>query len=66
VSKIVTKVTIPVKPFRKEKSNGTPSRWAEVLADVKADIAHLEKLVPIIERKIEKGEPWPTTSATQN
>jgi hypothetical protein len=42
------------------------TRWAEVLADVKADIAHLEKLVPIIERKIERGEPWPGESATQN
>jgi hypothetical protein len=38
----------------------------EVLADVKADIAQLEKLVPIIERKIERGDPWPSEPATQN
>jgi len=66
MSKRLTKVTSTVKPRSKEKSTGTSSRWAEVLADVKADIAQLEKLVPIIERKIETGEVWPGDSATRN
>jgi len=38
----------------------------EVLADVKADIAQLEKLVPIIERKTERGDLWPREPVTQN
>lgn len=44
----ITKVRKPVKSFVKENTERQPrSPWTEVLADVKADIAHLEKLVPI-------------------
>jgi hypothetical protein len=41
--------------------------WRGVLTDIQADIAYLKKLVPIVERKIERGEPWPGHSTpTQN
>jgi hypothetical protein len=58
----LTKVKKTVKPFLQKKTGS--NRWQEVLADVKADIAQLERLVPIIERKIELGEPWPNETAT--
>jgi hypothetical protein len=43
-----------------------PIGWKGVLVDIQADIAYLKKLVPIVERKIARGEPWPGDSATQN
>jgi hypothetical protein len=33
--------------------------WKAVLADLCVEIERLQKLVPIVERKIERGEPWP-------
>jgi len=55
----------------KTKSQGKnvrvkPVGWNAVLGDIQADIAYLKKLIPIVERKIEKGEPWPSTPTTQD
>jgi len=47
-----------------EKS--TSPNWDSVLVDIQADIAYLKSLIPIVERKIERGEPWPGNSATRN
>jgi len=64
MKKSITKVKT-----KSQAENGSmrPS-WKTVLVDIQADIAYLKKLVPIVERKIERQEPWPgePRSATQN
>jgi len=35
------------------------SGWEAVLADICGDIDRLQRLVPIVQRKIERREPWP-------
>lgn len=63
MSKSVTKVRTPVKPFSQKKEAGSRAGWRAVLADIQADIESLKKMVPIVERKISRGEPWPGDSA---
>jgi len=31
--------------------------------DLRREIERLEEMVPIVERKIERGEPWPGTQS---
>jgi len=38
--------------------------WEAVLADIYRDVDRLQTLAFIVERKIERGEPWPGESAT--
>ena len=38
--------------------------WHGVLADIRLRIEGLRNLVPIVERKIRQGEPWPATQST--
>jgi hypothetical protein len=59
--KNITKVKTQVK--RKIKAVG----WSAVLDDLRAEIGRLETLVPVVEGKIKRGEPWPgTQSSDQN
>lgn len=58
----VTKVKTNATESQAEKS--TSPGWGAGLADIRADIAYLKALVPIVERKIKWGEPWPGDSAT--
>jgi len=37
--------------------------WGAVLADINSEIGRLQELVPIVQRKIERGEPWPGTQS---
>ena len=55
MSRNITKVKTHVK----EKMNAGKTGWLAVLAD-------LNKLVSIVERKIERREPWPTQSEIQH
>jgi hypothetical protein len=65
MTKIVTKV--------KNKARGAEEisvekvlGWGAVLVDIRIQIQRLQNLVPIIERKIERGEPWPTEQSTDH
>jgi len=52
---------------RKNNSVEVVPSWRGVLEDVQANIERLKQLVPIIERKIKRGGPWPgTQSQDQN
>jgi hypothetical protein len=52
-----------VKPEVKGKvTGGDEPSWNAVLADLNAEIASLRKLVPIVERKVKQGDPWPGTA----
>jgi len=65
--KSLTKVMNRSQAFSQKKSGGVG--WDAVLTDIQADIAYLKQLIPIVERKIKRGEPWPGQSgdsATQN
>ena len=62
--KSVTKVKARSQAFSQKKSSGVG--WGAVLMDIQADIAYLKQLIPIVERKIKRGEPWPVDSATRN
>jgi len=57
MNKTVTKVKKQVKTKMHEGENKVG--WMGVLAD-------LRKLASIVERKIERGEPWPGQSTSQN
>jgi hypothetical protein len=64
--RIITKVNKSAIPCENIPVENYPS-WAGVLADIQAEIERLKTLVPIVERKMERGEPWPgTQSATRN
>ena len=56
MTKTITKVKQSVK--KKMHGNQTKFGWMAVLAD-------LRKMVSIVERKIERGEPWPGQSVGQ-
>jgi hypothetical protein len=60
MTKIVTKVNKKARKKSVENATG----WSAVLFDLQREIGRLESLVPIVERKIERGEPWPGDSAT--
>lgn len=60
--KNITKVKTVVKPKNEKIEVG----WKAALADLQADIRRLKHLIPIIERKIKRGEPWPGHPATRN
>ncbi|HET9407675.1 MAG TPA: hypothetical protein VFO39_10595 [Candidatus Sulfotelmatobacter sp.] len=49
--RIVTKVNEEVKPV--------VAGWEKVLDDLQSRIQELNKLVPIVQRKIKNGESWP-------
>jgi len=55
----ITKVSTDVNALR-EKPVENFVGWHAVLRDIQNDINRLKKLVPVVERKIRKGEPWPT------
>jgi hypothetical protein len=57
MTKSITKVKTK---SQEENVRVKPVGWNAVLEDIQADIAHLKRLIPIVERKIEKGEPWPS------
>jgi hypothetical protein len=59
MSMIITKV----KKKAREKSAGNVVGWNAVLSDIQQEIGRLESLVPIVERKIARGEPWPGTQS---
>jgi len=65
MAKSVTNVMSKVKSFLDENEAKALRGWQGVLADIQADIENLKRLVPIVEKKIRKGEPWPGDSATQ-
>jgi hypothetical protein len=60
--KIITKVNKNATLCENISVENRPS-WAGVLADLRAYIERLEVLVPIVERKIARGEPWPGTQS---
>jgi hypothetical protein len=60
MTKIVTKVKNNARG-QEEISVENTSGWKAVLVDLRGEIERLQKLVPIVERKIERGEPWPGT-----
>jgi hypothetical protein len=62
MTKIVTKVKKKARILEEISVEKSPG-WKAVLADLRGEIERLEKLVPIVERKIERGEPWPGESA---
>lgn len=65
---MITKVKTEKQGVRKNISAGNgPPGWKSVLSDIKHDIGELERFAAIVERKIERGEPWPCeVLATQN
>lgn len=66
MERIITKVKKIAILCKNISVENRPS-WAGVLADIQADIERLKALVPIVERKMERGEPRPgTQSATRN
>lgn len=66
MSKSITKVKKKARGLQEISVENTPG-WRSVLTDLNCEIERLRALVPIVERKIKRGEPWPTEqSATQN
>jgi len=53
----LTKVKTPVKAIGQESVG-----WPTVLAGLKNELVRLKRLIPIVERKIARGEPWPRDS----
>ncbi len=53
--KLITKV----KKNAREKSKEGTTGWRAVLDDIQTQIERLQRLIPIVERKIECNEPWP-------
>jgi hypothetical protein len=53
----ITKVKKKARNFS-DKIHENPVDWQMVLADIRADIDLLTTLAQIVERKIERGEPW--------
>jgi len=62
MSRIVTKIKKHVKGSPRIPVENSPG-WQMVLEDLRAEIARLQKLVPIVERKITRGEAWPGTQS---
>jgi hypothetical protein len=58
MTKIVTKVKEKARGPEEISVENVPG-WAAVLVDLHREIQRLQYLVPIVERKIERGEPWP-------
>jgi hypothetical protein len=48
---------------RQEISVENVPSWQATLVDICDEIERLQKLVPIVKRKIERGEPWPGTQS---
>jgi hypothetical protein len=64
MSLIITKVK---KYARKKRKENKTTGWPTVLEDIHRDISQLLEFARIVDRKIERGEPWPgTQSADQN
>jgi hypothetical protein len=62
--KIITKVKNNARKFDKNFKKNVPG-WAGVLADIQGDIQRLQEYACIVQRKIERGEPWPTQPENQ-
>ena len=63
MKRIITKVKTSVK----NKMHQSQPGWSSVLSDLRLDEAKLQALISIVERKIERREPWPgSQSASQN
>jgi hypothetical protein len=62
MSKSITKVKKNAIGSRQISVENAP--WRALLADLRGEIERLQGLVPIVERKIERGEPWPTEQLT--
>ncbi len=56
---IITKI----KKSAREKSVEKATGWESVLTDIQNQIERLKSFLPIVERKIERGEPWPGTQS---
>lgn len=55
-----------VKNEVKKKVQIPEKGWPTVLADLQAEESRIRELISIVERKIAKGEPWPTQSENRN
>lgn len=64
MGRIITKVKNNARDSE-NKSVQNVVGWQSVLVDINADIERLRELVPIVERKIARGEPWPGEAATR-
>ena len=60
MSHSITKVKTKAMDFEKLSVENCVG-WEAVLADIQARIHRLGRLVPIVEGKIKRGEPWPGT-----
>ena len=57
----LTKVKIKVKSKIQEKEVG----WRWVLEDLRIEESKVKNLIEAVNRKIEKGEPWPGSNSGQ-
>ena len=57
MSNIITKVKFRVK--NKMQPAEGEFGWTRVLADLNTEISKPQEMASIVERKIERGEPWP-------
>jgi hypothetical protein len=61
MSRIITKVK---KCAREKCKESKKLGWNDVLEDIKSEMSKLTEFARIVERKIERGEPWPGTQSS--
>jgi hypothetical protein len=60
----ITKVKKQAMGLQEITVEKTPA-WRAALAYIRRDIARLQKFAFVVERRIERGEPWPAQSTDQ-